>query len=150
MAIWGFMIQASIGAAGYTLISEVPTSTVRSQTQSLATATNGIFNSVWSFATPYMINPDQANMGGKVAFIFFGCWVVGDVFVYFACPEMKVSISAHFVYALVTWPNVNSHGHVRDGNSRLMSCSIVEFDHGDFAKTKWNEEGQSWRNHSVP
>ncbi|KAL6241312.1 hypothetical protein RBB50_011785 [Rhinocladiella similis] len=89
MAIWGFMIQASIGAAGYTLISEVPTSTVRSQTQSLATATNGIFNSVWSFATPYMINPDQANMGGKVAFIFFGCWVVGDVFVYFACPEMK-------------------------------------------------------------
>ncbi|KIW13987.1 hypothetical protein PV08_06768 [Exophiala spinifera] len=89
MAVWGFMYQASIGGVGYTLISEVPASSVRSQTQGLATATNGLFSSVWSFALPYMINPDEANMGGNVAFLFFGCLVVGDIFVYFAYPETK-------------------------------------------------------------
>jgi hypothetical protein len=37
-----------------------------------------------------MVNPDQANMKGKVAFIFFGILVVCDVFVFFYYPETKV------------------------------------------------------------
>lgn len=102
MAVWGFIYQGSIGAMGYTLVSEVPAMNVRAQTQSLATATNGLFNSVWSFALPYMINPDEANMGGKVAFLFFGCLVVGDLFVYFAYPETKVSLFKPSISSLST------------------------------------------------
>jgi hypothetical protein len=93
MATWAFFYQASIGAAGYTLIAEVPTSSLREVTQSLATTTNGLANAVWSFALPYVINPDEANLGGKVAFIFFAILVLADVFVYFYYPETKVLIT---------------------------------------------------------
>jgi hypothetical protein len=90
MAVWGFMYQGSIGSIGYTLITEVPTSSLRNLTQSLGTMVNGISNCIWSFSMPYMINPDEANMGGKVAFIFFGILLVSDVFVFFHYPETKV------------------------------------------------------------
>ncbi|KAL3457558.1 general substrate transporter, partial [Aspergillus heterothallicus] len=89
MALWGFMYQASIGSIGYTLVTEVPTSSLRNLTQSLATIVNGLSNCIWAFAMPYMINPDQANMGGKIAFIFCGILVVCDVFVFFFYPETK-------------------------------------------------------------
>jgi hypothetical protein len=56
----------------------------------LGTIVNGLSNCIWSFSMPYMVNPDQANMKGKVAFIFFGILVVCDVFVFFYYPETKV------------------------------------------------------------
>ncbi|KAL4879542.1 general substrate transporter [Aspergillus karnatakaensis] len=89
MAVWGFMYQASIGSVGYTLIAEVSTSSLRNLTQSLGTVVNVLPICIWSFALPYMVNPDQAQMGGKVAFVFFGILVVCDVFVFFFYPETK-------------------------------------------------------------
>ena len=89
MAIWAFAYQASIGSAGFTLMAEIPTSSLRGVTQSMATMVNGLTNAVWSFALPYMINPDQAAMGGKVAFVFFALLVLADVFVWFYYPETK-------------------------------------------------------------
>ncbi|KAF2449564.1 hypothetical protein P171DRAFT_480643 [Karstenula rhodostoma CBS 690.94] len=65
MALWAFMYQASIGSAGYSLVSEVPTSHLRGAVQSMATMVNGASNAVWALSLPYMINPDQANMGGR-------------------------------------------------------------------------------------
>lgn len=91
MALWAFSYQGSIGAAGYSLVSEVPTSSLREPTQAMATMTNGLFNSVWSFALPYMINPDQANLGGKIAFIYFALCILADIFIFFYYPETKVS-----------------------------------------------------------
>jgi hypothetical protein len=90
MAIWAFSYQASIGAAGYTLMSEVPTSSLRGITQSMATAMNGLSGSIWSFCLPYLINPDEAALGGNVAFIFFGLLVFCSTFVFFYYPETKV------------------------------------------------------------
>ncbi|KAK7182677.1 putative sugar transporter [Paraphaeosphaeria sporulosa] len=89
MALWAFMYQASIGSAGYSLVSEVPTSHLRGAVQSMATMVNGASNAVWSLSLPYMINPDRANMGGKVAFIFFTILLCGDVFAFFNYPETK-------------------------------------------------------------
>lgn len=89
MAIWAFSYQASIGSAGYTMMAEIPTSSLRGVTQSMATMVNGLSNSVWSFALPYMINPDQAAMGGKVAFVFFALLVLADGFVFWFYPETK-------------------------------------------------------------
>ena len=37
----------------------------------------------------YMVNPDQANMGGKIAFIFFALLVLADIFVFMFYPETK-------------------------------------------------------------
>lgn len=89
MAVWAFMYQASIGSVGYTLISEVPTSHLRGAVQSMATMVNGVALAIWSLSLPYMINPDEANMGGKVAFIFFAILLVGDIWAFFTYPETK-------------------------------------------------------------
>jgi hypothetical protein len=89
MAIWSFAYQASIGAAGYSLMAEVPTSSLRGVTQSMGTAMNGLSGAVWSFALPYCINPDEGNLGGNVAFIFMGLMVICTTFVWFYYPETK-------------------------------------------------------------
>lgn len=89
MAVWAFTYQATIGSAAWPIISEVPNSSLRSHTQSLATATNGLANSVWSFALPYAINPDKRNMGGKIAFAFGGITAICCVGIYFYFPETK-------------------------------------------------------------
>ncbi|KAJ0418877.1 general substrate transporter [Aspergillus carlsbadensis] len=89
MAVWGFMYQASIGSIGYALIAEVPTTSLRGLTQALGTVVNGLSNSIWAFSMPYLVNPDQANLGGKIAFIFFGILAICDVFVFFYYPETK-------------------------------------------------------------
>lgn len=39
--------------------------------------------------TPILINPGNANLGGKVAFVFFGPSVCFSIYLYFCFPEMK-------------------------------------------------------------
>lgn len=38
---------------------------------------------------PYLINPGNANLGGKITFVFFGLSVPMCVYLYFYFPEMK-------------------------------------------------------------
>ncbi|EED23202.1 sugar transporter, putative [Talaromyces stipitatus ATCC 10500] len=89
MALWNFLYQATIGAVAWPIIAEVPSSTVRSSTMSLAVMTNEASNTVWSFALPYVVNPDEANLGGKIAFVFGSILVLCTVFVFFTYPETQ-------------------------------------------------------------
>jgi hypothetical protein len=108
MAIWAFSYQATIGSAQFPLMAEIPTSSLRAVTISLGTAVNGVAIAIWSFckylfqdthrrrkqanndkALPYMINPDEGNLGGNIAFIFFGLTSILAVFAYFHYPETK-------------------------------------------------------------
>lgn len=50
---------------------------------------NGLSQCIWGFSTPYAINPDQGNLGGKIAFIFGGVLVFSTVWIYFMIPETK-------------------------------------------------------------
>lgn len=38
---------------------------------------------------PYLINTDQANLGGKICFVFFGLSVPTCAYLYYCLPEMK-------------------------------------------------------------
>lgn len=51
--------------------------------------TNGLASCIWGFSLPYAINPDQGNLGGKIAFVFGATMAVSCVFVYFCVPETK-------------------------------------------------------------
>lgn len=62
MAMWGFAYQASIGAAGYSIVAELPTSALRGPTQAMCTMTNGLSNGSWAIVLPFMINPDEGAM----------------------------------------------------------------------------------------
>jgi hypothetical protein len=87
MAIWAFTYQGTIGSAAWVISSENATSRLRSPTQSLVTITSGLSSCIWSFALPYAINPDQGNLGGKIAFIFGAVMVLSFIFIWVMVPE---------------------------------------------------------------
>jgi len=51
--------------------------------------TQVFFGWVVIFTTPYMINPDSGNLGGKVMFVFFGFGVIFSVLLFLYLPETK-------------------------------------------------------------
>lgn len=89
MAIWAFAYQATIGSVAWPIVTEVSRSALRGQTQSLATVTNGIAGAITGVALPFLVNPDQANLGGRVAFIYGSCMVLASVWIFFKWPETK-------------------------------------------------------------
>jgi hypothetical protein len=89
MAIWSFTYQATIGSVAWPIITEVSSSSLRSHTQALATVTTGIVGAVSGVLLPFAVNPDQGNMGGKVAFVYGGILGCSCVFVWAYYPETK-------------------------------------------------------------
>lgn len=84
------LIYAStIGAVSWSLSGEMSSTALRAKTQGLCTLTNAAANWVFSFVTPYLINTDQANLGGKAAFIWAGLTAISAVWVWFEVPEIK-------------------------------------------------------------
>lgn len=81
--------QATVGAVAWPIAAEAATSRLRAPTQALATMMNGLSSCIWSFSLPYAINPDQGNLGGKIAFIFGSVVCACTVFVFFMIPETK-------------------------------------------------------------
>lgn len=88
----------------FAILGETSTSSLRAPTAALATATQSVCGKwssfqqiallshtgiVMNFAIPYMINPDQGNMRGKVGFVFGGLGLIGTIWSYFFVPELK-------------------------------------------------------------
>ncbi|PLB46475.1 maltose permease [Aspergillus steynii IBT 23096] len=89
MAIWGFGYQLTIGAVAFAIGGETPTLRLRQKTYSLNVMANTAFGTLTGMVLPILINPGQANLGGKVAFIFFAPSVFFCVYFFFCLPEMK-------------------------------------------------------------
>jgi SP family general alpha glucoside:H+ symporter-like MFS transporter len=62
---------------------------VRGKTIAIATAVQALVGIVMTIAIPYMINPDQANLRGKLGFFFGGLAALCFVWSYFRVPETK-------------------------------------------------------------
>ncbi|TIA38959.1 hypothetical protein D6C78_03627 [Aureobasidium pullulans] len=58
-------------------------------TAALATATQAVFGLAMNFAIPYMVNPDEGNLKGKVGFIFGGLGALATIWAWFFVPELK-------------------------------------------------------------
>ncbi|KAH9894604.1 general substrate transporter [Xylariomycetidae sp. FL2044] len=107
MAVWGFLVRAelskwnaalsltldqyqgTVGSVAYAIGGETPAPTLRQKTYSINAMQYWCVNTVFLQAIPYMINPDQGNLGGKVGFVFFGLSLPMCIFQYFNLPEMK-------------------------------------------------------------
>lgn len=72
MLVWNFIYDLTIGPVCFVIISEVSATRVRSKTIALATAVQGIFGIAMTAAIPYLISPDEANLQGKLGFVFGG------------------------------------------------------------------------------
>lgn len=87
MLVWNFFYDVSIGPLCFVLLSECSATRVRSKTIAAATAAQGVLGIVMTVAIPYMINPAEANMQGKLGFFFGGLAGVCLVWAYFRVPE---------------------------------------------------------------
>jgi MFS transporter, SP family, general alpha glucoside:H+ symporter len=76
--IWNGIYDLSIGPVCFVIICECSATKVRSKTIALATAVQAFMGIVMTIAIPYMINPDQANMRGKLGFFFGECMLRYD------------------------------------------------------------------------
>lgn len=89
MLVWNLCYDLSIGPVCFTIIGEVSAMRVRSKTIAVATAAQAALGIVMTVAIPYMINPDQANMQGKLGFFFGGCALLCYIWAFFRVPETK-------------------------------------------------------------
>ncbi|CAI7656290.1 unnamed protein product [Penicillium bialowiezense] len=85
--IYCWWYNMTIGSAGYTILAEVSTSRLRIKTIAIGLALQNALYTMWSFVLPYLFNPDQANLGAKVSFIFGGLATLCLVYLWFYQPE---------------------------------------------------------------
>ena len=88
MLIWNFIYDLTIGPVTFVLLCEVSATRVRGKTIALATAAQATAGIVMTVAIPYMINPDQANMRGKLGFFFGGLAAACLTWSFFRVPEL--------------------------------------------------------------
>lgn len=89
MLVWNFCYDFSVGPVCFVILCEVSATRVRSKTIAVATAVQALFAIAMTVAIPYMINPDQANMRGKIGFFFAGLSLLSLVWAYLRVPESR-------------------------------------------------------------
>ena len=119
--IYALIYQATIGVMAFALLGEVSTPSLRAKTVGLATACQAVFGTVMNIVVPYMVNPDKANLRGKVGFVFGGLCAAGAVWSYFYVPELKGR----------TFHEIDHLFQRRVGPRRMGGYVIVEEERGD-------------------
>ena len=69
VCIYIFGFATTWGPGAWVLIGEIFPLPIRAKGVALSAASNWLWNFAISFATPYMVDPDQGNLGAKVFFI---------------------------------------------------------------------------------
>lgn len=87
MLVWNFAYDLTIGPVCFVLISECSATRVRSKSIAVATAAQAVLGIIMTVAIPYMINPDQANMKGKLGFFYGGLGIFCAIWSYYRVPE---------------------------------------------------------------
>ncbi|KAH8883293.1 general substrate transporter [Thozetella sp. PMI_491] len=87
--VYTFFWQMTVGPICWVLISEVSSTRLKAKTIAIATAVQSAANIVYTVAMPYMLNTDEANWGGKTAFLFAGTNAVCYIWCFFRLPETR-------------------------------------------------------------
>ncbi|KAL1592140.1 hypothetical protein SLS59_009908 [Nothophoma quercina] len=89
LLVWNSVYNWSVGPVAFAIFCEVSATRVRSKTIAVATAVQALVGIIMTVAIPYLINPDEANLGGKLGFFFGGLSVPCLVWWFLRVPEMK-------------------------------------------------------------
>jgi sugar porter (SP) family MFS transporter len=89
MVIYNFFYDLTIGPLCFVYLSEISSAKLRDKTIAIATTINALINVACAVGIPYAINPDQGNLRGKLAFVFFGVSLPCLVWLFLALPETR-------------------------------------------------------------
>ncbi|KAK5127324.1 hypothetical protein LTR85_006663 [Meristemomyces frigidus] len=89
MVIYNFFYDLTIGPLCFVFLAEVSSAKLRDKTIAIATTVNALINVACAVGIPYAINPDQGNLRGKLAFVFFGASIPCLVWCFLGLPETK-------------------------------------------------------------
>jgi SP family general alpha glucoside:H+ symporter-like MFS transporter len=87
LIVWNFFYNLTIGPVGFSILCETSAMHLREKTIAFATAVQAAVGIGMTVAVPYMINPDQAALGGKMGFFFGGLAALSCIWAYFRIPE---------------------------------------------------------------
>lgn len=87
MTMYNFFFNCGLGAVVYPVTSEIPTIKLRAKTIGFGLMCFSSLICMWISVLPFMFNPDQANMGSKINFIFTGCTFASIFLFYYCLPE---------------------------------------------------------------
>lgn len=89
MILWNLAYDLSVGPICFIIISEASATRVRSKSIAVATAAQAVLGIAMTVAIPYMINPDEADMQGKLGFFFGGLGLLCFGWAYLRMPETR-------------------------------------------------------------
>ncbi|KAI1766477.1 general substrate transporter [Hypoxylon sp. FL1150] len=89
MLIWNGAYDLSIGPITFVILGECSATRVRSKTIAVATAAQAVVGIAMTVAIPYMINPAEANMQGKLGYFYGGLGVLCLIWGFLRIPETK-------------------------------------------------------------
>ncbi|EFQ31684.1 maltose permease [Colletotrichum graminicola] len=87
--IYALVYFLTIGATAFAILGETSSMALRANTIAITTATQAVCGLAMNLAIPYMVNPDQGNLKGKVEFIFGGLALIATIGSFFYVPEIK-------------------------------------------------------------
>ncbi|KAF8747214.1 MFS monosaccharide transporter [Rhizoctonia solani] len=85
--IYVFVFNLAWGPLAWVVATELATG--KNRTKIMSVGTGAFWIAAWAvtFTLPYLYNPDSANLGPMVCWIYFGGAVISWLFVYFMIPE---------------------------------------------------------------
>lgn len=87
--VWVATYALTIGPLAFTIVAEMSATRLRSQTVALARNCYNIVQLISHIVEPYLINPTEANLKGRTAFVWFGTAFPTLVWAFFRLPETK-------------------------------------------------------------
>lgn len=84
-----FVSGVTTSPVSYALVSEIPSSLLRSKSVVIARFSYAIINIVANVLTPYQLNPSAWGWGARSGFFWGGAAILGLIFTFFCVPEPK-------------------------------------------------------------
>ncbi|RMD42597.1 hypothetical protein DV735_g2558, partial [Chaetothyriales sp. CBS 134920] len=89
LLVYTVIYDITVGPICYSLVSEIPSSRLRSKSIALARITYQLLNILFGTLTPYMLNPSQWALGAKTGFIFASTCLISLTATVVFVPETK-------------------------------------------------------------
>lgn len=79
----------AVWPASFAVAAETSSLQLRAKTQGIGWTVSAFTSAASGLALPYIFNPDEGNLRGKVGFTYVGMCLLGVVVSWFCIPEMK-------------------------------------------------------------